>query len=1118
MIGRMRHSKIRRFPGVARPAAAGENDGSALVITLAIIVLATVAILAFYAQTLNALFVTKFAPVSVQADSLVGGAVETAIGDFRHEMLAGAEPDPNRTTFDAFDAMTVRRRAAMAPARAVSENVPAEGFESLVKQSLRSAPFYPASATYRANGPAKDVGPRRASAVSTAAPSLNGRLISAARWDKVALTAMALPDTALPDWIYATRHGAAEDGATLTVEHAADDNPGNSDFVVGRYAYNIYDVGGLLDINAAGFSSKDASLAERKGGLPWADLTAIGLSQQQVDSLVGFRNPVTLVDYLDGITYGGEKGGFLSPRKNGGDSDGYFYSRQDMLHFFLRLFGRKNLAECSAGEREILASLTQDTLFLAAPSWNPDPKRKKIQPASAGGNMAEGLDDKFNPGSARLLVQQGMEFTRLRFEHAKTLTGPREIPASAGEPLLNSRFALSRLRLLTRQATATANDPIQRYFGLTRSSSNEPWIYNHGEDSRILRLEEIASGSGTSDSRAREPDMVELLQAAILAGSVGKSSGALSNGSNVANTRDQVTSYQIIQIFANLIDQFDSDGFPTCIEFDGKKFYGIENLPYLTRAKIFLARLLPDSEPDASSEKDSQPFSIVFLPEIWNPHDQRIGLPPAGERPTNFRVAADTQGQSYFTQYRFAPDETAFTNGVLAGFSPDTHNLLINPGTLPATEPVMLKDTSVATSSAPLPNLSSKLAGLATPAFDIPGRPGTLQFRYLVSNGNGPSGLSLLMQYQDASGGWVTYFERPMLVAQATGGAGTLNANMRGRSEPAHYANQKCHIMVGTDPRTDRFSTYRLQETEQDSTSWLPNRSIRPDQRAGYGLLYEDLFHPESGQEWTLGAANPGQGNAMGTILQNLSTSATRYTDPDGVLRPGDGALASGSDPQGQMFWPDNAPSRPVVLNRPFRSVAEMGYAFRGTPCRSLDFFSADSGDAALLDFFSTEEGPADGLTGGRISAQTPHAKILAALLRGALADEADSHSTQSDTRADEAARHLVDLTTGTEADQGPLLDRSELVTRYLATLPMKGSSERIKRQREVFVRALADALETRTWNVLIDLIAQTGRVPKNAKSLADFQVASERHVWVHLALDRMTGRVLNLNLEPVNE
>ena len=74
------------------------------------------------------------------------------------------------------------------------------------------------------------------------------------------------------------------------------------------------------------------------------------------------------------------------------------------------------------------------------------------------------------------------------------------------------------------------------------------------------------------------------------------------------------------------------------------------------------------------------------------------------------------------------------------------------------------------------------------------------------------------------------------------------------------------------------------------------------------------------------------------------------------------------------------------------------------------------------------------------------------------------------------------------------------------------------KEARECVVRAFSDACQTRTWNLLIDLIAQSGRYPPNANSLAGFVVEGETHYWIHVAIDRFTGQVLDKQIEVVNE
>jgi hypothetical protein len=74
------------------------------------------------------------------------------------------------------------------------------------------------------------------------------------------------------------------------------------------------------------------------------------------------------------------------------------------------------------------------------------------------------------------------------------------------------------------------------------------------------------------------------------------------------------------------------------------------------------------------------------------------------------------------------------------------------------------------------------------------------------------------------------------------------------------------------------------------------------------------------------------------------------------------------------------------------------------------------------------------------------------------------------------------------------------------------------KEARELVMRAFSDATQTRTWNLLIDVVAQSGRYPSSASTLAGFLVEGEQHYWVHVAIDRFTGQVVDKQIEVVNE
>jgi len=75
------------------------------------------------------------------------------------------------------------------------------------------------------------------------------------------------------------------------------------------------------------------------------------------------------------------------------------------------------------------------------------------------------------------------------------------------------------------------------------------------------------------------------------------------------------------------------------------------------------------------------------------------------------------------------------------------------------------------------------------------------------------------------------------------------------------------------------------------------------------------------------------------------------------------------------------------------------------------------------------------------------------------------------------------------------------------------------KTQRESIARAFGETVQTRTWNLLIDMIAQSGHYKPDAGNLQnDFVVEGEEHYWVHVAIDRFTGQVIDKQIEKVNE
>jgi len=93
--------------------------------------------------------------------------------------------------------------------------------------------------------------------------------------------------------------------------------------------------------------------------------------------------------------------------------------------------------------------------------------------------------------------------------------------------------------------------------------------------------------------------------------------------------------------------------------------------------------------------------------------------------------------------------------------------------------------------------------------------------------------------------------------------------------------------------------------------------------------------------------------------------------------------------------------------------------------------------------------------------------------------------------------------------------------TRDLATAAVVSSPDpthNIQRYEEATLRALSNIGQTRVWNLMLDIVAQVGRYPPQATSLDNFVVQGEQHYWVHVAIDRLTGQVIDKQVEVVEQ
>jgi hypothetical protein len=196
-----------------------------------------------------------------------------------------------------------------------------------------------------------------------------------------------------------------------------------------------------------------------------------------------------------------------------------------------------------------------------------------------------------------------------------------------------------------------------------------------------------------------------------------------------------------------------------------------------------------------------------------------------------------------------------------------------------------------------------------------------------------------------------------------------------------------------------------------------------------------------------------------------------------------------------------------VALNRPLRNVGEFGYAYKNATA-TLNFSSATSSDAAMLDLF----GYSDVLKrAGAVDLNTRNSAALAALISGVY-ENGTTTFPFSTSRPMDLAGAIVNATTSEPARSRQDLSR---ITADAGVLGFLGSTEE---KKEAVSRALGDVCQTRVWNLMIDVIAQSGRYPPGSTTLAQFVVEGEKRYWLHVAIDRFSGEVIDRQLEAVYE
>jgi hypothetical protein len=260
-----------------------DSKGAALIIALAFVVLLTGMVLAYFSRTTTDRQLAQSSFNDTSADLLARSALDITVNDLKQEIVNN--PTVSTTNIQ--------------PA---TYGTPASGtpIPNLIRRSFSGDPT------------------GRTSSVSSTGVSANGRSINLARWNSHYLIPLLNPSSiatnttpvvsfTAPDWVLITGQGPAP--APLP------------NAVIGRYAFAVYDEGGLLDMTLAGcpmWTNPGGGWGNppttptpwltnvgRKGILAFADLTALPtttptasptaspFTQAFMNKIVGWRNYAT---------------------------------------------------------------------------------------------------------------------------------------------------------------------------------------------------------------------------------------------------------------------------------------------------------------------------------------------------------------------------------------------------------------------------------------------------------------------------------------------------------------------------------------------------------------------------------------------------------------------------------------------------------------------------------------------------------------------------------------------------------------------------------------------------------------------------------------------------------
>lgn len=283
-----------------------------------------------------------------------------------------------------------------------------------------------------------------------------------------------------------------------------------------------------------------------------------------------------------------------------------------------------------------------------------------------------------------------------------------------------------------------------------------------------------------------------------------------------------------------------------------------------------------------------------------------------------------------------------------------------------------------------------------------------------------------------------------------------------------------------------------------------------------------------------------GNGNLSTAYGMELNYSPS---DPNASVNGDDLCDAGGNNPHRPSPAPvpvTGGPNATVVMNHAFSNVGELGYGIvtsalptpgpsascapapGPTAVPTLDFSSPNFPNAPVLDFLSYNPISSAYPRAGIVNLYTRNAPVLAAILAGTLKTDAAANSNPpspvispspaATSEAMQAANAIVAETqrvlSGISSWPVTQTDLTRAIAARLAAaaanaVPSLATSDETKK---AVARSLAEVGQTRTWNLFIDMIAQTGRYAPDATNVTQankFIVEGEKRYWLHIALGR---------------